>query len=129
MRVVTREGSARGDLGGRDCSEAAEADCPTKAGRVVVGSAEVEGLRTTPSLARGVRPESSRDVMTQDMGDHPTDQRKERERVQVQVVPKMTKCILEDDLGIRDKRAIKRQFHIEARRKKINRRVAPNAKQ
>ena len=59
-----REGSARGRLGGRGCSEAAEADCLTKAGREVVGSVEVTGLRTTPSLARGVRPESSRATMT-----------------------------------------------------------------
>ena len=68
-----REGSARGRLGGRDCSEAAEADCPTKAGQEVVGSVEATGLRTTLSLARGA-----------DTGDHPTDQRKGRERVQVQ---------------------------------------------
>ena len=54
LRVSTREGSARGRLGGRGCSEAAEADCPTKGGHEVVGSAEEEGLRTTPSLARGV---------------------------------------------------------------------------
>ena len=53
MRVATRESSARGRLGGRGCSEAAEADCPTKAGREVVGSVLAEGLRTTPSLARG----------------------------------------------------------------------------
>ena len=30
----------------------------------MVGSVEEEGLRTTPSLARGVRPESSRGAMT-----------------------------------------------------------------
>ena len=75
MRVATREGSARGGLGGRDCSEAAEADCLTKAGRVVVGSAEVEGLLT---LARGVRPESSRDAMTLGHG-RPPDRSEERE--------------------------------------------------
>ena len=33
MRVATREGSARGRLGGRGCSGAAEADCPNQ-GRV-----------------------------------------------------------------------------------------------
>ena len=79
MRVATREGSARGRLGGRGCSEAAEADCPTKAGREVVGSVEAEGLRTTPSLARGVRPESSRDTMTLGHGRSP-DRSEERER-------------------------------------------------
>ena len=56
LRVATREGSARGRLGGRGCSEAAEADYPTKARRGVVGSVEAVGLQTTPSLARGVRP-------------------------------------------------------------------------
>ena len=59
-----REGSSRGHLGGRGCSGAAEADCPTKAGQEVVGSVEEVSLRTTPSLARGVRPESSRPTMT-----------------------------------------------------------------
>ena len=54
LRVATREGSARGRLSGRGCSGAAEADCPIKAGREVVESVEAEGLRTTPSLARGV---------------------------------------------------------------------------
>ena len=67
MRVATSEGSARG----RGCSEAAEANCPTKAGREVVGLVEVEGLRTTPSLARGVRPESLRDAMTLGHGRSP----------------------------------------------------------
>ena len=64
MRVATREGSARGRLGGRGYSGAAGAGCPTKAGREVVGSVEEEGLRTTPSLARGVRPESSQPATT-----------------------------------------------------------------
>ena len=78
MRVATREGSTHGRLGGRGCSEAAEADCPTKAGREVVGSVEEAGLRTTPSLARGVRPESSRDAMTPGHGRLP-DRPEERE--------------------------------------------------
>ena len=56
LRVATREGSARGRLGGKGCSDAAEADCPTKAGREVVGSVAATSLQTTPSLARGVRP-------------------------------------------------------------------------
>ena len=56
LRVSTREGSACGRLGGRSYSAAAEADCPTKGGQEVVGSAAEEGLQTTPSLARGVRP-------------------------------------------------------------------------
>ena len=64
LSLSTREGSARGCLGGRGCSEAAEAECRTKGGREVVGSAEEEGLRTTPSLARGVRPESLQDATT-----------------------------------------------------------------
>ena len=41
----------------------------------------------------------------------------------------MTKRVLEDGLGIRDKRAIKGQFRVEARCKKVDRRIAPNAKQ
>ena len=92
-------------------------------GREVVGSVEVEGLRTTPSLVRGVQPESSH------MGDHPTDQRKGREYVQVQVIPRMTKRILENGLGIQDKRAIKGQFCVETCCKMVDRRIAPNAKQ
>ena len=63
---------------GRDCSEAAEADSPTKAGREVVGSVEATGLRTTPSLARGVRPESLRDAMALGHGRSP-DRPEERE--------------------------------------------------
>ena len=51
---MTLEGSAQGRLGGRDCSEAAKADCPTKAGREVVGSVEAKDLQITPSLAREV---------------------------------------------------------------------------
>ena len=77
MRVATREGSAHGRLGGRGCSEAAEVDCPPKAGREVVGSVEVTGLRTTP-LARGVRPESSLGAMTLGHG-RPPDRSEERE--------------------------------------------------
>ena len=38
-----------------------------------------------------------------DSSHHPSDWRRERKRVQVQVVPKMTKRILVDCLGIRDK--------------------------
>ena len=38
---------------------------------MVVGSVKEEGLRTTPSLARGVRPESSRDAMTLGHGRSP----------------------------------------------------------
>ena len=41
----------------------------------------------------------------------------------------MTKRILEDGLGIRDERAIQGQFRFEARRKQVDRRIAPNAKQ
>ena len=131
MRVSTHEGSASGRLGGKGCSEAAEADCPTKAGRAVVGSVEEEGLRTTPSLARGVRPESSRDAMTLGHG-RPPDRSQGREgtrRLHVQVIPRMMKHVLKDGLGIRDKRAIKGKFRIEARRKEVDRRIAPNAKQ
>ena len=64
LRVAMCEGSVRGRLGGRSCSGAAEADCPTKAGREVVGSVEVVSLRTTPSLTRGVRPESLQPATT-----------------------------------------------------------------
>ena len=44
----------------------------------MVGSVEAEGLRTTSSLARGMRPESSRDVMTLGHG-RPPDRSEERE--------------------------------------------------
>ena len=37
----------------------------------MVGSVEVEGLRTTPSLARVERPESSRDATTLERGQRP----------------------------------------------------------
>ena len=77
-KVATREGSARGRLGGRGCSGAAEADYLTKAGREVVGSVEAASLRTTPSLARGVRTESSRHAMTLGHGRSP-DRPEERE--------------------------------------------------
>ena len=63
-----------------------------------------------------------------DTGNHPTDQRKGRERAHVQVIPRMIRNVLEDGLGIRDKRAIKGQFCVDSRRKKIDRRIAPNAK-
>ena len=78
MRVATREGSACGRLGGRGCSGVAEADCPTKAGREVVGSTEVVSLRSAPSLARGVRPESSQPATTLGHGRSP-DRPEERE--------------------------------------------------
>ena len=78
MRVATLEGSKRGRLGGKDCSGAAGADCPTKAGRKVVRSVEEEGLRTTSSLARGVRPESLRLTTTLGHGRSP-DRPEERE--------------------------------------------------
>ena len=55
-----------------------------------------------------------------DAGDHPTDQIKGRERVQIQNVPRMTKRILEDGLGIRDKRAIQGQLRVEAGRKQVD---------
>ena len=77
MRVATREGSARGCLGGRGCSVVAKADCP-KAGREVVGSVEAEGLRTTPSLAREAQPESSRHSTTLGHG-RSSDRPEERE--------------------------------------------------
>ena len=41
----------------------------------------------------------------------------------------MAKRILEDGLGIRDKRAIQGQFRVKARRKQIDRRVVPHATQ
>ena len=63
-----------------------------------------------------------------DTGDYPTHQRKGRERVHVQVVPRMTECILEDGLWIRDQRAIKGQFRVEARRKEVYRRGCPTRK-
>ena len=85
-------------LDGTDRNGVAEADCPSKAEPGVVGSGEAVSLQTTPSLAREARPESSRS----DEGDHPTDQRKVRERVQIQVIPRMMKRILEDGLGIQD---------------------------
>ena len=44
----------------------------------MVGSVEAEGLRTTPSLARGVRPESSRHATTLGHGRSP-DRPEERE--------------------------------------------------
>ena len=78
MRVATREDSVSGRLGERGCSGAAEADCPTKGGLEVVGSVEEVSLRTTPSLARGVQPESSRQVTTLGHGRSP-DRPEERE--------------------------------------------------
>ena len=78
LRVATREGSAHGRLGGRGCSGAAEAYCLTKAGREVVGSVEAASLRTTPSQAREVRPESLRPAMTLRHGRSP-DRPEERE--------------------------------------------------
>ena len=55
-----------------------------------------------------------------DASDHPTDQSKGRERVQIQVVPRMAKRILEDGLGIQDKRAIQGQLRVEASRKQVD---------
>ena len=78
MRVATREGSERGRLGGSGYSGAAEAGCPTKAGQEVVGSVEAVSLRTTPSLARGVRPELSQPATTLRHGRSP-DRPEERE--------------------------------------------------
>ena len=78
LRVATREGSTRGRLGGRDCGGAAIAGCPTKAGWQEVGSVEEVSLRTTPSLAREVRPESSRPATTLGHGRWP-DRPEERE--------------------------------------------------
>ena len=72
-----REGSTRGRLDETDCNGVAEAACPSKAEPGVVGSGEAASLRTTPSLAREVRPESSR-VMTLGRGRSP-DRPEERE--------------------------------------------------
>ena len=63
----------------------------------MVGSVEVEGLRTTPSLARGGANQIHRKTRRiTNAADHPTYQRKGREPVPIQVVPRMTKRILED---------------------------------
>ena len=129
MRVATREGSARGHLDGTVRNGAAEAVCPSKAVPGVVGSGAVVSPQTTPPLAREVRPESSPHATTLGRGRSPNRPEERRKRVQVQVVPRITKRILEDGLGIRDKRAIQGQFRIEACRKKVDRRIAPNAKQ
>ena len=129
MRVATREGSARGRLGGRGCSGAAEADCPTKAGREVVGSVEVTGLRTTPPLARGVRPESSLLAMTLGHGRSP-DRPEEREGTRTG--PGHPK---DDETHPRRRPWDPKQasntgaVRVEARRKEVDRRIAPNAKQ
>ena len=56
----------------------AEAACPNKVEPGVVGSVEAASLRTTPSLARGVRPESSRHATTPGRGRSP-DRPEERE--------------------------------------------------
>ena len=97
-----REGSARGRLGGRGCSGAAEAGCPTKAGREVVGSVEEVSLRTTPSLGRGVRPESSRHVTTLGHGRSP-DRPEERKGTRTDPGrPKDAEMRPQDGLGIRD---------------------------
>ena len=76
-----------------------------------------ETLGTAPSLLFKKNFAGQRGATT---GDHPTDQRKGRECVQVQVIPRMMKRVFEDGQGIRDKRAIKGQFHVEACRKKID---------
>ena len=73
-----REGSTRGRLDGTDCNGVAEAACPSKAEPGVVGSVEAASLRTTPSLAREVRPESSLPATTLGCGRSP-DQPEERE--------------------------------------------------
>ena len=61
----------RGRLDGTDCNGAAEAACPSKAAPGVVGPAEAASLRTTPSLAREVQPESSRHATTLGRGRSP----------------------------------------------------------
>ena len=63
-----------------------------------------------------------------DSAHHPSDKRKGWKSVNVQVVPRMAKHILEDRLGIRDEGAVQGQFRAEARREQVERREAPNAK-
>ena len=72
-----REGSAK-RVDGTDCNGVAEAACPSKAVPGVVGSKEAVSLRTTPSLAREVRPESSLAATTLGRGRSP-DRPEERE--------------------------------------------------
>ena len=94
----------------------------------MVGSAEGEGLQTTPSLARGGRPESWRDWKSlSDSIHHPSYQRKGWKRVKV--VPWMTERILEDCLGIRDKGTVQGMLRVVTRSKQVNRRRAPTTKQ
>ena len=68
----------RGRLDGTDCNGVAEAVCPSKGEPGVVGSVEAASLRTTPSLAREARPESSRHATTLGRGRSP-DRPEERE--------------------------------------------------
>ena len=75
---------------------------PTTEAPLVVGSAG-GGLRTTPSLVKGGDQSHGEIGGLSDLSHHPSYQRKGWKRVQAQVVPRMTKRILEDRLGIRDK--------------------------
>ena len=79
-----------------------------------------QGSSESPPLDCTNRDGNSSVVGVVDASDHPTDQSKGRERVQIQVVPRVAKRILEDGLGIRDKRAIQGQLRVEAGRKQVD---------
>ena len=64
-----------------------------------------------------------------DSSHHPYYQRKGWKRVQVQVAPRMTECILEDLLGIRDMGTVQGEIRIVTRRKQVDRWRAPTTKQ
>ena len=101
-KLSTCEGSARGRSGGTSGSGAAAKAGPTMVVQEVVGSVEGEGWRTTPSPARGGRLESWRDWGLSDSSHHSSDEGKGWKHVNVQVVPRMAKRILEDRLGVRN---------------------------
>ena len=63
-----------------------------------------------------------------DSSHHPSDERKGWKRVNVQVVPRMTKRILEDRLEIQDEGTLKGKLRIETCSEQIERQGAPSAK-
>ena len=102
-RAATHEGSARGRRCGICWSGAAATTGSTTEAPLAVGSVEGYGLRTTPTPARGGDQSHGEIGGLSDSSHHPFYQRKGWKRIQVQVGPRMTKRILKDCLGIRDK--------------------------
>ena len=98
---------------------------PTTEAPLVVGGVEGEGLRTNPSLARGGRSESWREwgsltrattLITRGKGGN-------------EYRSRLTECILEDCLGIRDMGTVQGELRIVTRRKQVDRWRAPTTKQ